>query len=40
MARHAPRLAVLALGAAILSALPIATAEAQYYPRRHNPGAA
>ncbi len=40
MSRHAPRLAALALGAAILSALPIASAEAQYYPRRHNPGAA
>jgi hypothetical protein len=41
MSRIRSRIAVLALGAAVLSAAPIASAEAQYYPyRRHNPGAA
>jgi hypothetical protein len=41
MARHRSRAAALALGAAVLSAAPISSADAQYYPhRRHNHGAA
>jgi hypothetical protein len=36
----ASRAALLCLGAAILSAAPVGSAEAQYYYRRANPGAA
>jgi hypothetical protein len=40
MSRIRFRLALAALGLAALSAVPMTAAEAQYYPRRHNTGAA
>jgi hypothetical protein len=40
MSRNRSRCLWLALGAAIVSAAPVTSAEAQYYPRRGNPGAA
>ncbi len=40
MPRMHPRLALLAFGAALASAVPMASAEAQYYYRRNDPGAA
>ncbi|MGL4242859.1 MAG: hypothetical protein ACRCTI_17235 [Beijerinckiaceae bacterium] len=40
MSRIHPRIAGLALGVAILSAAPVTSAEAQYYYRRPNHGAA
>jgi hypothetical protein len=38
MSRPLSRAALLCLGAAVLSAVPFASAEAQYYPRRHHNG--
>jgi hypothetical protein len=40
MRLNAPRAALLCLGAALLSAAPVGSAEAQYYPRRNNAGPA